>query len=156
MIIYVFSDSHGSLMEMVNLVKSAPPDAVLHLGDGAQDAEDLASIYPQIPLYRVPGNCDVFDPEPAVKQLELEGVRFLFSHGHLWSVKQRKDILLGVARKEKADIVLYGHTHIPDAHQESDGLWVLNPGPSPQSYGKITLDQGEMFCETFPMPGRFP
>ncbi len=150
MTIYVFSDSHGSLHEMLSVVKAKEPDLILHLGDGAQDAEDLATVYDHIPLYRVPGNCDMFDPTPPVQQLELEGFRFLFSHGHLWSVKQRKDILLATAQKEKADIVLYGHTHIPDAHQEASGLWVLNPGAAPQSYGVVTIEEGEIRCETFP------
>lgn len=148
--IYVFSDSHGSFQEMHSLVEQSPPDLILHLGDGAQDAEDLSSIFPHIPLYRVPGNCDIFDPEPPIQEVVVDGTRILFSHGHLWSVKQRMDIALATARELKADIVLYGHTHIPLAQEEEDGLWVLNPGPSPKSYGKITLDQGEILCQTFP------
>ena len=39
----------------------------------------------------------------------------------LWS-------LLADARKAEAKLVLYGHTHRPDCHQEEDGLWVMNPG----------------------------
>ncbi|MFI3252848.1 MAG: YfcE family phosphodiesterase [Eubacteriales bacterium] len=149
MIILVFSDSHGSLGEMISLVEEHSPDMILHLGDCSPDGEDLASIYPQIPLYQVPGNCDPFDPSPPIQSLEVQGVKLLFSHGHLWSVKQRKDVAVAVARKEKAQIVLYGHTHIADAHQEPDGLWVLNPGASTQTYGTITLENGEICCQTF-------
>ncbi len=148
--IYVFSDSHGSLMEMANLVEKNPPDLIIHLGDGAQDAEDLASIYPDIPLYRVPGNCDLYAPEPPIQELIIDGIRILFSHGHLWSVKQRMDIALATARQQEAHILLYGHTHIPIAEQEEDGLWVMNPGPSPKSYGIITLEDDTILCQTFP------
>lgn len=154
MIIYVFSDSHGSRQEMEAVVESAPPDLILHLGDGTKDAEDLSYIYPDIPLYRVAGNCDGFTSVPPFLKLELDGVFFLLSHGHLWSVKQRMDLALDMAREEKVDVLLHGHTHIAKIDQEEDGLIVLNPGPSTESYAIITLNQGEIHCALKESPRR--
>lgn len=144
--IYVFSDSHGSTKEMISLLKDTPPDAVIHLGDVSRDAEDVASIYPQIPFYMVPGNCDGYTNNPSIQELVVDGVKILFSHGHLWSVKQRKDIAIASAKKENADIVLFGHTHIGYCTQEKK-LWVMNPGASPDSYGVIYIEQGSAHCE---------
>ncbi len=145
LIIYVFSDSHGSLTEMLGVVQESQPDMLLFLGDGLQDAEDLSSIFPEIPLYCVPGNCDN-SHLPAIQLLEVEGERILFSHGHLWSVKGRMDIAMAAAKKEAATILLHGHTHIPKA-EKVDGIWVMNPGTSPETYGIITLEQGTVHCE---------
>lgn len=50
------------------------------------------------------------------------------THGHRHSVRSYLGALLRDAREAKVDVVLYGHTHRADCHQEEDGLWVLNPG----------------------------
>lgn len=147
MTIYVFSDSHGSNREMIALIEAAPPDACIHLGDGAKDAHDVQSIFPHIPFYQVAGNCDMFSQLPSISQLELEGVRLLFSHGHLWSVKSRTDIAVAAGKDANADIILFGHTHIPLCTQEKN-MWVINPGPAPQSYAILTLNNGTIHCTT--------
>lgn len=145
MTIYVFSDSHGSNQEMIDIIQKNPPDAVIHLGDGHQDAKDASYIYDTIPFYMVPGNCDYQCTLPTIQTLTLEDVKILFSHGHLWQVKQRYDIAQAHARKEEAHILLFGHTHIAHCEEEND-LWTLNPGPAPQSYGIIQIENGEILC----------
>jgi putative phosphoesterase len=68
---------------------------------------------------------------PGTAEIRIErifGVDVYFTHGHLHRVKQYLAALLRDARASRADIVLYGHTHIADCHREEDGLWVLNPG----------------------------
>lgn len=147
MLLYVFSDSHGSLQEILSIIETHAPDAILHLGDGLQQAEDLRAIFPEIPVYNVPGNCDFGSPLPPTLEVELEGKRFLLCHGHIWSVKQRMDLALAAAREAKADVLLYGHTHKHYAAQEEDGLWVMNPGASASSFGMIQIEQGEIQCE---------
>ena len=59
------------------------------------------------------------------------------THGHTHNVKMTLSLLLADARKGKSQAVLYGHTHIPDCHQEADGLWVLNPGSCGHSAGSV-------------------
>lgn len=145
--LYIFSDSHGSLHEMLHIVQQDPPDIIIHLGDGTKDAEELGFLFPDIPLYRVPGNCDGFTDMAPIQELVLDDIHILFSHGHLWSVKSRMDIALDCAREQNATILLHGHTHIPKIDEEADGLIVMNPGPSPDSYGIITITDGEIDCQ---------
>ena len=39
----IFSDSHGNVANMADVVRLESPDRILHLGDMARDAEDLAT-----------------------------------------------------------------------------------------------------------------
>ena len=54
----LFSDSHGNVANMADVVRLEHPDRVLHMGDLARDAEELARQFPDIPVTYVPGNCD--------------------------------------------------------------------------------------------------
>ena len=56
--ILVLSDSHGCVDPMQQCVELVQPQAILHLGDCARDADRLGRLYPRIPLLGVPGNCD--------------------------------------------------------------------------------------------------
>ena len=135
--ILVLSDSHSALGYMIDCVEAVKPDAILHLGDYYEDGEAIRNLYPGIRFLQVPGNCDAFrcDPHaPKIIVTNLYGVEVYMTHGHLHSVKSTMTSLLRDARACKADVVLYGHTHIDDCHLEKDGLWVLNPGTC--GYGK--------------------
>mgnify|MGYP000487122059 len=54
--ILVLSDSHGCVDPMQQCVELVQPQAILHLGDCARDADRLGRLYPRIPLLGVPGN----------------------------------------------------------------------------------------------------
>lgn len=43
---------------MVRAVRQQQPDAVFHLGDCERDTQRLEKEFPDLPLYRVCGNCD--------------------------------------------------------------------------------------------------
>ena len=62
--IAVFSDTHGSTARMLSAAEALRPDALVHLGDYERDADCLAAAFPEIPLYRVCGNCDVAPAAP--------------------------------------------------------------------------------------------
>lgn len=129
--ILVFSDSHSSLSFMRRCIRSVKPDMLLHLGDYYDDGETIHEEFPSIPFYQVPGNCDRYRCPPDAREIlviHAHGPKLYMTHGHRHYVKQSIGMLLADARREEAQAVLYGHTHIPDCHQESDGLWVLNPG----------------------------
>ena len=55
-------------------------------------------------------------------------------------------LLLRDARNCGADIVLYGHTHIPECYQEKDGLWVMNPGSAGYgpTAGLLEIENGKV------------
>ncbi|MBQ6257699.1 MAG: metallophosphoesterase family protein, partial [Clostridia bacterium] len=60
--VIVLSDSHGALGRMNTILTVAeqdgPTDAIIHLGDGYWDLQDLGVELP--PVYQVAGNCDHF------------------------------------------------------------------------------------------------
>lgn len=148
--ILVLSDSHSSLRFMHNCVEAVVPDAVVHLGDHYDDAEALKEMFPGIPFYQVPGNCDRYRCMPNTPEIRVErifGLDLYMTHGHRHSVKQFLGALLRDARACRVKAVLYGHTHVADCHQELDGLWVLNPGSCGYyggSAGLIVTEQGEI------------
>ncbi len=141
--ILVFSDSHSGLRFMNKCVEKLRPDAIIHLGDYYDDGEVLAETYPHIPLHQVAGNCDKYRAPIHARQMlcyPVGGVMLYMTHGHNHHVKQGLYSLLSDARSSGASAVLYGHTHIPDCHQEADGLWVLNPGSAVCSCGILETD----------------
>lgn len=135
--ILVLSDSHAALSFMRLCIAKVKPDHVVHLGDHFDDGAAMAQENPQIIFHQVPGNCDRYrcDPWQAdVLCYAIGGVKLYMTHGHKHGVKSGTFRLLADARKNGAQAVLYGHTHRAECYQESNGLWVLNPG-SCGSYG---------------------
>lgn len=129
--ILVMSDSHSALDFMRRCVEKIRPDVMIHLGDYYQDASDIRWEHPEIPFYQVPGNCDRFRCIPDTAETLVQrigGVRIYMTHGHLHQVKWSTDSLVADAKREKADIVLYGHTHHPECRKDEDGMWIMNPG----------------------------
>lgn len=126
--IAVFSDSHGRTSHMLEAVRTYSPDVLIHLGDYARDARELAETFPDIPLYAVRGNCDPpSDTMPETLQTELEGHRLFMTHGHRYNVKLGLDPLLNCAHFSGAGLVLFGHTHRA-VLAETGNMYVLNPG----------------------------
>ena len=82
---------------MVRAIRQQRPDAVFHLGDCERDTQRLEKEFPDLPLYRVCGNCDREPVNPEVLQLTLDGVKFFLTHGHRYSVKYTLDALLNAA-----------------------------------------------------------
>ncbi len=148
--VLVLSDSHNTLSYMERCMDAIRPDAVIHLGDYVSDGRLLASEYPGIPFYQVPGNCDAYRCEPDMMNtivVNLGGVNLMLTHGHRYFVKSGIEKLVGDARRRRVDAVLYGHTHIPDCHREGDGLWVVNPGSAGyfrSTAGWMIIENGEI------------
>lgn len=147
--ILVFSDSHGKPNKMVNEISGSLPDMIIHLGDGGSDISKIENLFPHIPLHAVKGNCDLSSRLPERKQFFVNGVSILIMHGHRFGVKQGLHYLELEARGCQADIVMYGHTHIPYRSEEYDKLLVLNPGSCgcsrTPSYAELIIsDTGEI------------
>lgn len=150
--ILVLSDSHGCVDNLRRCVELAQPQHILHLGDCVRDAEALARDYPAIPLEGVPGNCDWGDMSQPERLLELGGHRILMMHGHTRGVKYSLLNATLAARECGAEVLLFGHTHVPLV--DFDGtLHTLNPGASGErthpSYGVITIAPGKLECAVF-------
>lgn len=132
---------------MVRAVRQQQPDAVFHLGDCERDTQRLEKEFPDLPLYRVCGNCDREPVNPEVLQLTLDGVKFFLTHGHRYSVKYTLDALLNAAYFADADMVLFGHTHRAMS-EAMHGLYVVNPGTAGVgascTYACIETEDGEI------------
>ena len=148
--IIVFSDSHGELDGMRQVIDREKPDYVFHLGDHDRDAERISDEYFSLPVAMVRGNCDYMTDTPAVRILSLGGVRFFLCHGHTYGVKGSLLRVTYAAREQRADVLLFGHTHESyyECLEGDDGrkLHILNPGACGYSYrpsyGRIVLEPG--------------
>ena len=109
--VLIFSDSHGNIRYMQRAIDiHCDCDYVVHLGDGASDADYL--VIPKNAVYiGVRGNCDVYSDAPAELTESFGKVKKLLCHGHNYFVKSSlaayevHAIALGVS------VALYGHTH---------------------------------------------
>ncbi len=149
------SDSHGHVANLLAAVEREAPDAVFHMGDLWQDAQDLHAACPGLPLYAVAGNCDGFAPRLMLERtVEVEGMRFFLTHGHLYP---SRELLARAGRAQGADAVLSGHSHIARAEREPGDLWLINPGTAggvrrPPTYAVGELSQGALTVRIVPLP----
>ena len=150
--IVVFSDSHGKLDWMIAAVEMERPNHIFFLGDHERDGWDLSRLYPMIPLNAVKGNCD-YGPGLEDWVVELEGIRFLLTHGHLYGAKTGTIRLEAAGMRCGADVVCFGHTHRAVDIQGPGRLRLFNPGtiggPHGQrtTYGVIHVKPGRLTAE---------
>lgn len=131
----IISDSHGNPKGVADLLPLiAENDYLIHLGDGAADVREARGLYPE-KVYACSGNCDFFSPIPEDGEIEVEGVRIYFCHGHRYGVKSGLSALAQEAKKRGCDVALYGHTHQAKI-TELDGVTLINPGSLRYSVGK--------------------
>lgn len=125
----IMSDSHSAFhkVKMIVSENKATADAFLHLGDGISEFEDVHLLWPELPFVAVKGNNDWGRMEPKTRVISRGGHRLMLTHGDLFRVKYSIDDLEATARKEGAEVVLYGHTHMA-AVDYRDGLYLINPG----------------------------
>lgn len=122
--IIVFSDSHGESSGMISAVRQHRPDMIIHLGDGSSEADELSTLFPDIPLHAVRGNCDLASTKPDRICFPAGPITIFASHGHLYP---SNDAFLNAAHICGASLALCGHTHIAQV-KYYPGLTVLNPG----------------------------
>ncbi len=131
--ILFFSDSHSNTDEMIEIIQQTKEvDAIIHAGDHARDAETLEAIFTHIPVYYVSGNCDFHSSyAPDERLVEIFGKRFLIAHGHQYNVKNEvysNYLTISQSGEQKcADVVVFGHTHIPYVGLYNT-MHVVNPG----------------------------
>ena len=141
--IIVLSDTHGNYARAVRAVNEAgPAELVIHLGDEYADGA-LIGQFCQRPLLAVPGNCDPGCSEPRLKTVTAAGKRILLTHGDSYGVKNGLHHLIKKGLTERADVILFGHTHQPLV-QQIDGMLLVNPGTlqyraSTQSYAILEI-----------------
>lgn len=146
--ILIFSDTHGYTDSCLKAIDDAGHvDAIIHAGDCTEDAEDLESIYPRIPVYYVKGNNDFFSSAPAHMTVIIDGIKIFITHGHEQRVKYESSYstLRACAAKAEADLIIFGHTHIPYTSYDG-GVTTLNPGSVrfTRTYAIAEIEKGEL------------
>ena len=146
----VFSDSHKNLNNMIPVIEAniGHADYIFHLGDCVEDFEDLRAVYPMFKIEGVCGNNDWRSHGVTDLVLTVGNHRVLMTHGHMYDVKFTLARLLRKAKDVGADVVLYGHTHVPFC-RTVDGVLMMNPGSiSRPSYGKASFGTLDFLEET--------
>ena len=136
--ITVLSDTHSrSGHELEGRAKEAVEESavVIHAGDFV--TEEVLDAFQTITdrLYAVYGNNAtpaVRDRLPPERTFEVEGVRFVLTHGDDRSSTGLS--LLG--RQQAADVVVFGHSH-RHAATDADEVLLLNPGSHAQPRGGL-------------------
>lgn len=160
----ILSDSHGRADRVAEAIQRVKPDGILFAGDGVRD---LSYCDLPCPLWAVRGNCDwmtsplvlngaAFMPEDE-ELVTIEGIRILLTHGHKQGVKSGLGGAVAHAVRRQADLLVFGHTHIPLELRLSPDesttlalqkpLTVFNPGSLGDrvpSFGTLTIRNGQM------------
>jgi putative phosphoesterase len=133
----VFSDTHGKTADLKKVMEWAkgqlPPQgnicAAAFLGDGISDlrrAADATGFYCDWKV--ISGNNDYdYYTTPEAAAFDFGDYRFYMSHGHLHSLYGGYNSLISAARSNNAQVVLFGHTHVPFC-KVIDGITLINPG----------------------------
>ena len=121
------SDSHGrpdTLKAVAGRLERC--EALCHLGDLVSDGKRMSQML-GVSLHGVRGNCDGWENAPEEIVLNVAGHKLLLCHGHRYGVKESLTRLYLRGQEAGADIVLYGHTHLPRVERNGPML-LINPG----------------------------
>ncbi len=169
MTLLILSDSHGRPDRIRECIARVKPDGILFAGDGLRDFAscDLPAPLGACSLWAVKGNCDwmmlplivgnsVLEAEDE-ELITVEGIRILLMHGHKYNVKGGLGTAIAHAVRREADVLVFGHTHIPlELHLSPDRaldfsvskpLTVFNPGSlgdRDASFGTLTIRNGQI------------
>ncbi|WP_035779955.1 metallophosphoesterase family protein [Butyrivibrio sp. MC2013] len=155
----VISDSHGRNDGMREVIKREKPfDVLIHSGDVDEALENILGPT-DFQIRSVRGNCDYISL-PYELIFKLGGRNVLLLHGHTMggrSIHPGIDMnsLVYYARSKGCDMLIYGHTHIPDYTVLEDGFIIINPGSitlprqsdRQKTYGVLEVDDQKVSYE---------
>lgn len=136
--VLIVSDTHGRDHYLIKTIeKVSPIDLLIHLGDFEEDEENIKAIAP-CPVELVSGNNDFFIGLPREKIIQIGKYRIFMTHGHRYGVNYSSSTVIETAIRNNANIVMFGHTHVPMIDL-SGSVWLVNPGSLalPRQHGRI-------------------
>ncbi len=136
--VLIVSDTHGRNHFLLDtLERVGPIDLLIHLGDYDNGEEYIRTITP-CRVEMVSGNNDFFTLLPKEKIIQIGKYTVMLTHGHRYGVNHSSWALRETAIKNCADIVMFGHTHVPMIDLSSS-IWAINPGSLalPRQHGRI-------------------
>lgn len=132
--IVIVSDSHRNDEAMRYAIRQEQPfDLLIHAGDVQGNIDTaLPRAYRSYEVVCVRGNCDKGTTYPIEELIPVKGDgwhrNIYVTHGNNFDVYRDETRLLEAGRRQLADVVIYGHTHVPVCYEASDGILVINPG----------------------------
>lgn len=149
----VFSDSHKSTTFMDKAIeKHKDITHIIFCGDVDEDKEYLEMIYGNThSICAVSGNNDFFSSSPLERIMKCEEYIIYITHGHKEKVKSGLDYLESIARENKADLCIFGHTH-QQLLKEYHGIKFLNPGAinyTRQQYAILDITKSAINAELY-------
>ena len=166
--ILIVSDTHGRVSRLNELIeyrqsldKSGDPLTLIYLGDGLTDVFSCSQ-YDNIICQAVRGNCDFSitdrtspygEEMPICRLIYADKYKIFMAHGHTFSVKSGYEEICRAAFMMGADIVLFGHTHLPTLEYIKKGsirgvmrdLVIFNPGSLGDmmdgSFGNLSISE---------------
>jgi uncharacterized protein len=159
MLIAVISDTHmprgARRLPEACVERIAAADLLLHAGDFStlEVLRELEGIGP--PVAGVHGNVDSADLRrllPAERVVEAEGARIAMVH----DAGPRRGRLERMRRRfgDRANVLVFGHSHLPLHEQAPDGFQIFNPGSPTErrrapshTMGLISVRDGLARCE---------
>lgn len=144
----VISDTHRNIRNFLSIMEKLKDiDGIIHLGDLVSDARDIQSIFENIPLYYIAGNCDFFEDNILTEKIiKIANKKIMLTHGHNHGVKRGYERLRKIIEKEELDALLFGHTHAPYIEYIENAV-LFNPGSISEprttrfpSYGILEID----------------
>lgn len=157
----IASDAHGRSDLLYSAAKlHRDREGLIYLGDGIKDIDEQQLTDGNKAFLCVKGNCDLcvsaVYPYPEELLICISEYTVIMVHGHLHGVKSGIEKMLVYADKRGANVVLFGHTHVPfeayfpsgtriDGHTLSRDIWMFNPGSiSSRSYGLMQIKDGQI------------
>jgi putative phosphoesterase len=144
----VVGDIHGNYSGLAKaLQEMGRVDELIFTGDGYREIARLEA-ESGVKVVGVVGNCDFYSEFAKDCFFSYGASRIFLTHGHIYGVKQGLTRIALAGQSRGADLVIFGHTHLP-----LDDLWqnvrLFNPGSlsverfvGGQSYGVIEFDCG--------------
>jgi uncharacterized protein len=158
-----FADSHGNADGIRDAVeKIGPVDVIVHLGDGVEDGRAVAEDK-GLPYYCVSGNEDRACLYDDTCKLETGTASILLIHGHQVDInpyeeesilESRYEQLAYMARRSKAHILMFGHTHVPLVRVVNN-IILCNPGSmyrgslSPVTFGLFEICRDSIIISVY-------
>ena len=140
--ILVVSDTHTDEFSLRKAILEQPKaEIVIHLGDGAAEAQQMKESFPDKMFLMVRGNCDWGSTLPAFGDITVSGIKIFYTHGYAYNVKYGPAEAIAAARSFQANVLLFGHTH-EAMYDYEEGLYILNPGSlfgAQGTYGTIDI-----------------
>ena len=141
----IISDTHGAVAAWLQALEVfRDVDLIVHAGDvlyhgprnplpASYEPRKLAALINDapVPVIIARGNCDAEADQMMVDWplqapyafVQADNLRLLINHGHTITPEQ----MLAQAQRHRANLFIFGHTHLPGL-TKSEGVLMLNPG----------------------------